>query len=121
MAIAHIHEFDVGADRTTSNYDRVQQRLGLDEDPADGMIVHVAGFSDDKFQMIDIWETAEHEERFRSERLLPTIREVAGADLEPPRTQSYELHHIVAPRQSPGNPSTYRTAGRWSVPRTWIR
>lgn len=98
MAIAFIHEFDVGADRTTSNYDRIQQRVGLDENPANGMIVHVAGFSGDKFRMIDIWETAEQEERFRSERLLPAVREVAGTAGGPPRTQSYELHHVVAAR-----------------------
>ncbi len=98
MAIAYIHEFDVGADRTTSNYDRIHQRLGRDADPADGMIVHVAGFSGDKFRMIDIWKSAEQEERFRTGRLLPALREVVGADLGPPRTQSYELHHVVAPR-----------------------
>lgn len=60
------------------------------------MIVHVAGFSGDKLRMIDIWETAEQEERFRSERLLPAVREVAGAAGGAPRTQSFELHHVVA-------------------------
>ena len=101
MAIAYIHEFDVGADRTTSNYDQIHQRLGLDEKPADGLIVHVAGFSGDKFRMIDIWESAEQEKRYRMQRLYPIIREVAGADgaeFGPPRTQSYELHHVIAPR-----------------------
>ncbi len=98
MPIAYIHEFDVGADRTTSNYDRIQERLGLDENPANGMIVHVAGISGDKFRMIDIWETAEQEESFRSERLLPAVREVADAAGGPPRTQSYELHHVVPSR-----------------------
>jgi hypothetical protein len=98
MAIAYIHEFDVGADRTTSNYDEIQRRLGLDENPAEGLIVHVAGFTGDKFRMIDIWESAEQEERYRMQRLYPAIREVVDRDLGPPRTQAYELHHVVAPR-----------------------
>jgi hypothetical protein len=98
MAFAYINEFDVGADRTTSNYDQIQQRLGLNETPADGLILHVAGFAGDKFRMIDIWETAEQEERYRTQRLYPALREVVGSHKAPPRTQRYELHNVVASR-----------------------
>ncbi|HEV2768642.1 MAG TPA: hypothetical protein VGV40_00460 [Solirubrobacteraceae bacterium] len=68
MAVAYIREFDVGADRTTSNYDEVQRRMRLDENPAEGLIVHAAGFTGSKFRMLEIWESAELEERFASER-----------------------------------------------------
>ena len=96
MTVAYIREFDVGADRTTSNYDEVQRRMGLDENPPEGLIVHAAGFTGSKFRMLDIWESAELQERFKSERLMPTVREVVGDGGSAPSTESYELHHVVA-------------------------
>ena len=96
MAVAYIREFDVGADRTTSNYDEIQRRMRLDEDPAEGLIVHAAGFTGSKFRMLEIWESAQLEERFVSERLMPTVREVVGDAGSGPSTESYELHHVVA-------------------------
>ncbi len=96
MAVAYIREFDVGADRTTSNYDEIQRRMRLDENPAEGLIVHAAGFTGSKFRMIEIWETAELKERFSSERLMPMVREVAGDSGSAPSTESFELHHVVA-------------------------
>ena len=96
MAVAYIREFEVGADRTTSNYDEIQRRMRLDENPAEGLIVHAAGFTGNKFRMIEIWEGAELEERFVSERLMPTVREVAGDSGSTPTTESFRLHHVVA-------------------------
>lgn len=46
--------------------------------------------------MLEIWESAELEERFASERLMPTVREVVGDAASEPSTESYELHHVVA-------------------------
>ena len=101
MAIAHISEFEPGADRTTTNYDAVSRRLALDEDPADGLILHAAGFSGGTFRMVEIWESAEHLERFQRERLLPAVRELVGAAASAPTSESYELHNLVAPGAVP--------------------
>jgi hypothetical protein len=97
MAIAFIREFQPGADRTTTNYDAVSRRLALDDDPADGLLLHAAGFSGGTFRLIEIWESAEHEERFERERLLPVVRELVGTAASAPATESYELHNLVAP------------------------
>lgn len=97
--VANISEFDSGADRTTTNYDAVTQRLSLDTDPPDGLIVHAAGFSANTFRIITIWETADQKERFERERLMPALQEVVRDSASPPRMENYELHRLVAPRQ----------------------
>ena len=101
MAIAHISEFEPGADRTTTNYDAVSRRLALDEDPADGLILHAAGFSGGTFRTVEIWESAEHLERFQRERLLPAVRAIVGAAASAPTSENYELHNLVAPGAVP--------------------
>jgi hypothetical protein len=96
-AVANVSEFDSGADRSTINYDAINQQLDLDNDPPDGLIVHAAGFSSNTFRIITIWATAEQKERFERERLMPALREVVGDRARPPRMENYQLHRLVAP------------------------
>ena len=70
------------------------------------MIVHVAGFSGDKLRMIDIWETAEQEERFRSERCFPRS---ARLPAQPAEHRGRRLR--TAPRRRAGITQT-RSRGR---------
>lgn len=95
MAFAYVHEFDVGADRSTTNYDAIGAELRLDEDPPEGLVVHAAGFAGGKFRMIEIWERPELQQRFERERLMPVVRQVAGTNGTAPETTSYELHNLV--------------------------
>jgi hypothetical protein len=97
MAVISIHEFDAGADRMTTNYDAVSSRLALADEPAEGLIAHAAGFSGGTFRMVEIWESAELEERFVRERLMPAVRERVGDGASSPTTERYELHNLVAP------------------------
>jgi hypothetical protein len=96
MAFAFVHEFEVGADRTTTNYDAIGERMRLDEAPAEGLILHAAGFAGGKFRMIEVWESPELQQRFERERLLPAVEEVVRDGGTPPTTYSYELHNLVA-------------------------
>jgi hypothetical protein len=98
MAFAFVREFEVGADRSTANYDAINERLRLEEEPAEGLIAHAAGFAGGTFQMIELWESSELEQRFERERLMPTIQEVVGDGGAAPSTYSYELHNLVTPR-----------------------
>jgi hypothetical protein len=101
MAVASIQEFKLqGDDRTTTNYDAVQERLNTRDNPPEGGIFHTAGFDEDAgvFRIFDVWETREHGERFMNERLMPIIQELGGggSELRPPDREAwYELHDVM--------------------------
>jgi len=98
MAYAHITEFDVGDDRSTSNYDAAGQRL-YEQGQPDGAIHHSAGFDDNGvFRMYEVWESREHRERFVKDRLEPLLAEgpVDPTRTNPPdREYGYDLHALV--------------------------
>jgi hypothetical protein len=102
MPVVFIQEFAIdGDDRSTTNYDAVNERLNVDANPPAGLIVHTAGFDEDGgvFRILDVWETQEDADRFLRERLMPLVEELLAGrpDAPPPpsREGSYELHHIV--------------------------
>jgi hypothetical protein len=99
MAVAFLQEFSPTDDRSTTNYDAIAGRIGGQEAPPEGLIVHSAGFGEDgTFRIYDVWESREHAERFISERLMPIVEELtAGRDDAPPpaRQELYELHDVV--------------------------
>jgi hypothetical protein len=101
MAVAYVQEFEIqGDDRSTDNYDAVARRLGGEQDTPEGLIVHTAGFDEDRgvFRILDVWESEQHARRFIDERLMPIVNELlAGrSDAPPPnREYFYELHDVV--------------------------
>ena len=103
MAVAFIQEFDIqGDDRSTTNYDAINEQLNTRDDPPEGGIVHTAGFDEDAgvFRIFDVWETREHGEKFINERLNPIIEPMIAAAGEsgfapPTREVGYELHDVM--------------------------
>ena len=77
----------------------------LVDPPPDGLIVHVAGPTDEGVRIIDVWESEEAWLRFRSERLDPAIAALGGPtrpeptfrDLRP--EQVLLRHQVAAPRR----------------------
>ena len=63
----------------------------------EGLIVHCAGELEGRFQVFNIWESAEHSERFVEERLRPAqvavMDEEAIAQLPPPEVVQTEIHN----------------------------
>ena len=100
MAFAFVQEFAIeGDDRTTTNYDAVNERLTQDEAPS-GLVIHFAGFDEDAgvFRIVNVWETREQGERYRDEKVLPTVREVVPGGGRPPKREIvYELHRLATP------------------------
>jgi len=98
MAIVYVEEFDVGDDRSTTNYDTLNARLNVAADPPKGLIVHSAGFSGDVFRIVDLWETEDDKTRFYEGRVMPMVMQIISeteAPPSPPRTYSYEAHHVL--------------------------
>ncbi len=94
MAVAVIQEFPIqGDDRSTTNYERVNEALGLDENPPAGGLVHTAGFDEEAgvFRVFDIWESADAWNTFFQERLLPVVQPMMEAGAPPPATRVYEI------------------------------
>ena len=85
-----------GQDMTRENYDAVREKMG--EDPPEGVLVQTAGFVDavGGFRVFSVWESQEHYDRFREDRLLPAIREAIGEEAAsgPSSAEIYELHDI---------------------------
>ncbi len=101
MAVAFITEFPIqGEDRTTTNYDAVNDRLTNEEAP-DGLILHYAGFDEDAgvFRVVNIWETQSQGQTYLDDKVMPAVREVLGEAMgaPPSREGSYELHHVAKP------------------------
>ena len=77
-------------------YDRVVQELGIEENHADGGMLHLAGLDDGGLRIVDVWESQEAFERFAEARLMPTVQKV-GLEGQPDVTV-VELHNVHSPR-----------------------
>ena len=98
MAIALVQEFPIeGDDRSTSNYDAVQEQLGTGSAP--GLVLHTAGFDEDAgvFRIFTVWESEADWQTFRSERLLPVVEPRMAGGARPPAEHTYAIHHLIAP------------------------
>jgi hypothetical protein len=83
---------------TAETYDQVNERAGVDANPPDGLILHTAGEVDGQWQIVDVWESEQHAERFGRERLGPAIEAVmGGAPPGPPPTTVYEAYRVIKP------------------------
>ena len=99
MAVAVIQEFPIeGDDRTTTNYDAVQEALGARDNPPPGGIVHTAGFDEEGgvFRIFDVWESREAWESFLNDRLMPIVAPMLEQGGRPPTTRVYELHDFMS-------------------------
>jgi len=72
--VAYVFVQDVAA-----SWEQYERAVGALADPApSGLIVHVAGPTDEGVRIIDVWESKESWERFRAEFLAPAIAALGG-------------------------------------------
>jgi hypothetical protein len=75
--------------------------MGVRDDVPDGLLVHVAfDLPDGGVRIVDLWESQEHFETFRENRLNPTLGKVMadrGVELDgpPPEPQYSEVFDLV--------------------------
>jgi hypothetical protein len=88
-------------DVTYEIYKQVEAKIGVANDPPDGLIVHTASEVDGQLRIVDIWESEEHAQRFGQERLGPAIAEIAGDEMagppDPDQVVIYEIKSMVRP------------------------
>jgi len=85
------------AESSIENYDAVAERIRIDSDPPEGLIVHSASpMEGGGVRIVDIWESQEDLERFEEERLMPAVREVLGDPGGPAQRRDItQIHHLV--------------------------
>jgi hypothetical protein len=64
-------------------YEAVSARAMSGDQLPDGCQLHIAGSVEQGWRVITVWESREAFDRFREEKLLPAIREVAGGEGPP--------------------------------------
>jgi hypothetical protein len=95
MAIGLRLKFDGG---TQDQYDAVHGRLGVDDNPAEGMIFHSAGPIEGGWGVIDFWESREHFDRFLGARLGPALEQLGDQAFQgPPDIKEFPVHHFLKP------------------------
>jgi hypothetical protein len=117
MAIAAAQEWVV-EDRSTANYDAIDERLKADGVP-DGLIVHCAGFAGKTFRIFDMWESSEHYGR-PLPLGAPPARDRGGrpgrrSAARPQDLRAAQRDHAVDPQSSPARASVVRASVRWWI------
>jgi hypothetical protein len=80
---------------TQEQYDAARETVHWEGDVPEGAIYHVASFDDGGIYVTDVWETAEHFQRFVESRLMPGVQRV-GITGEP-QVDIRPAHAIFAP------------------------
>ena len=95
MAIVYVQD-NTPVDVDT--YNRINETMGVQDDPPEGLILHTACKTDAGLAFVDVWESQEALDRFRDERLMPAVREVVGEPQGPePQVKVYEVVDLVRP------------------------
>ena len=68
-------------DVTYEIYQQVSAKLGVDNDPPEGLILHTASEVDGQLKVVDVWESPEAFQAFADEKIGPLTAE---AGLAPP-------------------------------------
>jgi hypothetical protein len=74
-------------------YEQVTASL-VDPPPA-GLLLHVAGPTDEGVRIIDVWESEDDWKRFRAERLAPAIAALGGPARPEPTFRDVHPEHVV--------------------------
>jgi hypothetical protein len=94
MAVLMTIEFEA----TPDQYDEVDKKLDIDNNPVEGLIVHTAeDIGGGKMRVVDVWESADKLEAFTNGPLMEAMTEVMGpqdpGSGNPPEVR--ELHKVV--------------------------
>jgi quinol monooxygenase YgiN len=84
------------------DYEAIAQLL--DEPAPVGLILHVAGPTDEGVRMIEIWTNEQAWQRHRAERLDPVIAALGGPATAEPSFRDLHPGHVVIP--DTGTPTT---------------
>jgi hypothetical protein len=79
-----------------SSWEQYEQVTAQLIEPApEGLILHVAGPTDEGFRIIGIWESEQAWRRFQTERVQPAVAALGGPNRPEPTFRDVEAAHVV--------------------------
>jgi hypothetical protein len=80
----------------SSSWEQYERLAAVLTEPAPtGLILHLAGPTDEGFRIIDVWETEAAYKRFEAERLKPAIAALGGPSRPDPTFRDLHPAHLV--------------------------
>ena len=77
-------------------YEAVSSRLMGDGRLPEGCHVHIAGPAEGRWRVLTVWDSREAFEKFREEKLVPTLMEISGGQAQPPPDPDVnEVHTFI--------------------------
>jgi hypothetical protein len=76
-------------------YDAVSSRVTPDGQLPDGCQVHIAGPVNEGWRVITVWDSEKAFSRFREEKLIPAIRELAGDEAVAPSIEANAVDTLL--------------------------
>jgi hypothetical protein len=76
-------------------YEAVNGKVMPTQQLPEGCQVHIAGPVSEGWRVITVWDSADAFNRFREEKLIPALREVAGDDAVAPNVEANEVHNLL--------------------------
>ncbi len=78
-------------------YDAAHAAVGRRSDKPDGLLVHVGRATDGGFEVLEVWESRDHFERFNRDVVGPVMAELAPGQPAPPPPPEFEVRGLVVP------------------------
>lgn len=81
---------------TQEQYDAIMDKLELDDNPAEGAILHIAGPMENGWRVVDVWESRADFDRFFQSRLGAAMKAVNLPKAEP---KFFPVHNLLGAEQ----------------------
>jgi heme-degrading monooxygenase HmoA len=92
MAVVVVNEVEGG---TQEFYDQVNSKVMPGQDLPDGAELHIAGPTENGWRVITVWESEEKFNQFRTETLIPTLKEAGGDDRVAPSIKADPVYRLI--------------------------
>jgi hypothetical protein len=92
MAVVVVNEVEGG---TQEFYEQVNSKVMPGGELPDGAQIHIAGPIENGWRVITVWESEDHFQRFRDEKLIPTLREAGGEERVAPSISASPVHRLL--------------------------
>ena len=92
MAVVIVNELPQG---NQNFYEEVNSKVLPNDQLPEGCLAHIAGPWNGGWRVITVWDSEERFQKFRVEKLIPTMQEVGGDDFIAPKIEPGPVHKLI--------------------------